>query len=442
MKRAAVIVCVGLLDGCTGVVDDSEHAGPAGGVSTVQLRTTTAYQNPIALMTPEQDALHRDGDGTFDQVFVTAPAVVGAGLGPTFNNTACSGCHVGNGRGLPLLSSPGRHAHALVRVSVLDGRPEARGGSVAVPGFGLQLQDDAVFGVNPEVRVTLRWVTEVVTLADGTGVELRRPELEIEPLNGSEIPSDMLTSLRVAPAVFGLGLLEAVPAEQIAALADPDDADADGISGRVNAVWDRRSEQFVAGRFGLKANTADLELQAADAYFNDMGITSRLHPNNGTPEVSDADLEATIFYTRTLAVPDRDPNAVGEVERGERLFASVGCADCHTPELQTGASPLAGLAHQTIGPYSDLLLHDMGEGLADGRPDFEADGREWRTPPLWGIGLAQLVLPGVGYLHDGRARTLEEAILWHGGEAEASRDGWARLGVDDRTALIDFLRSL
>lgn len=416
---------------------------PSGGAATNDLRTTTAFENPVPDLDIEDAALHRLGDGTFDQVFVTGGSPVGAGLGPLFNNTACGGCHLSNGRGLPLFATPGRHAQALLRISVPDGDPEAPGGSVAAPGFGLQLQDEAVFGLAPEVHVDLDWIEEIVVLGDGTEVSLRRPDLTVTAANGAELPDDAMYSFRTAPPAFGLGLIEAIPAATVAALADPEDVDGDGISGRLNMVWDSRVEQFVPGRFGWKANTPDLELQAADAYFNDMGITSRLHPNDdGTAELSDEDLAATVFYTRSLAVPGRDLHAAGDVRGGEALFAAMGCGTCHASGMRTGQSPIAALSEQTIYPYSDFLLHDMGVGLADGRGDFEADGREWRTTTLWGLGLVQTVLPGAGYLHDGRARTVEEAILWHGGEAQAARDSYASAPAADRAALLAFLRSL
>jgi CxxC motif-containing protein (DUF1111 family) len=254
----------------------------------------------------------------------------------------------------------------------------------------------------------------------------------------------VLTSLRQPPPIFGLGLLEAVPEQALHELADPDDADGDGISGRPNYVWGIAEQSTVIGRFGLKANQPDLEQQSAAAYHGDMGVTSPLIPEeDGTSDVDQRTLDAANFYSQSLSVPARRRVDDPLVQQGEKLFEQVGCADCHVSTLETGDSEIEMLANQTFHAYTDLLLHDMGEGLADKRPDFEADGYEWRTPPLWGVGLTQTVLPGSGYLHDGRARTLEEAILWHGGEAQASRDAFRdELGSAERTSLLAFLQSL
>jgi CxxC motif-containing protein (DUF1111 family) len=258
--------------------------------------------------------------------------------------------------------------------------------------------------------------------------------------------------------MIGLGLLEALAAADIEALADPDDDDGDGISGRANHVWDPITQTTVLGRFGWKANQAGLRQQVAGAFLGDMGITSSLAPddncpasqldcaaapNGGTPELDESLLTAVTVYSRLLAVPARRDVDDPEVLAGRELFRAIGCADCHVPKHQTGT--LAGfpeLSDQTIWPYTDLLLHDMGDGLADGRRDFAADGREWRTPPLWGIGLFEVVNEHTLYLHDGRARNLAEAVLWHGGEGQAARDRFAALAAGDRAVLLRFLGSL
>lgn len=272
----------------------------------------------------------------------------------------------------------------------------------------------------------LHWVEQTREYADGTPYRLRSPVVKLLTLEGSPI-DPVLISLRIPQPVFGAGLLEAVPASRILAAADPDDADGDGISGRPNLVWDQEQQRLVLGRFGWKANTPNLRQQTAAAYANDMGVTNPLFPAaDGSQDIDEATLQATTVYVQTLAVPGRALWQDPQVQRGEKLFVQAQCAKCHRPELQTGIHEIPALANQVIHPYTDLLLHDMGEGLADGRADFEATGREWRTPPLWGIGLSQTVLPSSGYLHDGRARSLEEAILWHGGEAERSREIPAR----------------
>jgi CxxC motif-containing protein (DUF1111 family) len=253
----------------------------------------------------------------------------------------------------------------------------------------------------------------------------------------------MLTSLRLPPPVFGLGLLEAVEVPTLRALEDAHDRNGDGISGRLNEVWDVQAGALAPGRFGLKANSPNLLQQSAEAYFNDMGITSPLFREpDGTHELSQETLEAAVFYSQSLAVPARTTVDDAEVQHGEELFRSAGCGHCHRETLETGDHPVPELSRQRIHPYTDLLLHDLGPGLADGRPDGVADGQEWRTAPLWGLGLTQTVLPYASYLHDGRARTLEEAILWHGGEAERSRERFRTLSAEERAALVKFLSSL
>ena len=260
---------------------------------------------------------------------------------------------------------------------------------------------------------------------------------------------------RVGPPVFGRGLLEAIPEETILALADEEDADGDGISGKANYVWDPVSEQTVLGRFGLKANSPNLLVQSAAAYHMDIGITNEVFPEESSfgqpqadelgddPELEDGALEAVTFYVQTLAVPNRRNVSAPEVESGQLVFAQAGCASCHVPTLRTGPSEVSPvLANQIIHPYTDMLLHDMGPGLADDRPDFHASGTEWRTPPLWGIGMTRLVNGHTNFLHDGRARNLLEAIIWHGGEAQAARDYVADLPEEELDALLAFLRSL
>jgi CxxC motif-containing protein (DUF1111 family) len=245
--------------------------------------------------------------------------------------------------------------------------------------------------------------------------------------------------------VFGVGLLEAVDAGTIIDRADPDDVDLDGISGRANIVWNQRERRTSIGRFGFKAASPSVLQQVAAAYSTDMGVTNPLFPmGDRIPDITRATLDLTAFYTRTLAVPRARAQNDPAVIRGQETFEILGCAKCHTPTLLTGQHSIPQLAHQTIHPFTDLLLHDIGDGLADGRQEFLASPREWRTTPLWGIGLTQTVL-GNGeatYLHDGRARTLEEAILWHGGEAETSQKGFVGLAANERDALIQFLRSL
>ncbi|QDE67771.1 di-heme oxidoredictase family protein [Myxococcus xanthus] len=445
MRRRWMMAGLALLaTGCGENAPGRPPAPPrAGGETTIDNRTSLAFAQPAPNLSSENDALHRAGDAAFAAVFIPAPARVNPGLGPVFNNTSCNGCHMRNGRGMPVMGPGPQRTQLLVRVSLPEGTPAHPHGAVPVPGLGLQIRDQSNYGVRPAASVTLSWVETPGQYADGTPYSLRAPRVDIQPTDGSALPPDMQVSLRLPPPVFGLGLLEAVPLATLRALADPDDRDGDGVSGRVNEVWDVASRALVPGRFGWKANSPDLFQQSAEAYFNDMGITTHLFPEpDGSYELPRDELDAAIFYSQSLGVPARASLEDTEVLRGEARFRSLGCERCHRETLETGAHPVAEVAHQRIHPYSDLLLHDMGVGLADGRPDGAATGTEWRTPPLWGLGLTQTVLPYASYLHDGRARTLEEAILWHGGEAEPAREGFRGLGASDRAALVKFLGSL
>ena len=432
----------GIGNGACDEVEHPETPYASGGGLTVFDRSSNGFGGPGPNLDERELAAHIAGDASFEAVFVTAPAPVNPGLGPTFNNTSCNGCHPRDGRGLAFVGGPPLLSPLLVRVSLADGEPEAPDGVVPVPGLGTQVQDHAVYGQSPEASVLLTWEESVGEYGDGTPFSLRRPLIEMTYPDGTPVGDEVLRSGRIPPPVFGLGLLDAIPAEVIEASADPDDRDGDGISGRANYVWDAQLEEPVLGRFGWKANTGDLERQVAAAYANDMGISSPRHPDeDGTMEIDYATIDATTFYVATLGVPA--PHDGGpEARRGERLFGAMGCASCHADSLETGEHPIAALEYQEIRPHTDLLLHDMGPGLADGRPDWDASGSEWRTAPLWGIGLTATVLPLATFLHDGRARTLAEAILWHGGEAENAREAFRNAPEDVRDALLAFLRSL
>jgi CxxC motif-containing protein (DUF1111 family) len=430
----------------------SETIPLAGGKATVFNRTSSAYEQPAVGLTDEEMEQHRQGDLAFDAVFVTAPAQVNPGLGPFFNNASCGGCHLRDGRGLP------QTGQLLVRVSDNKGQTSQSPAdpdqfhseglveienTPPVAGLGNQIQDSSVFGQIPEAKVNIQWQETEGKYGDGTAYKLRSPQANITLPNGEPIGKEVLTSLRLPPPVFGLGLLEAIPEQTIRHLADPEDKNKDGISGRPNEVWDVAAKSTQLGRFGLKSNKPNLLQQTAAAYVNDMGITNPLFPEgDAVPDIDQQTLENNTFYVQTLGVPARTLLDDSHVKQGEKLFSQANCAACHVAQLRTGDYKVQVLANQTIYPYTDLLLHDMGEGLADNRPDFQASGTEWRTAALWGIGLTQTVLPYSGYLHDGRARTLEEAILWHGGEAEAAKETFRNMSKSDRAALIKFLHSL
>lgn len=430
----------------------SQMPPQAGGATTIQNRSSRAYEQPA----PNLDAFwtdrHAVGDLAFEAAFVTAPATVNPGLGPLFNGTSCAGCHIKNGRGMP------EKGQRVVRVSQLHSDKtemspvdlsfalEAEtpfSQAKPVPGLGTQVQEQGVYGHRPEAIVRIDWQEQTGVYRDGKSYRLRSPQVHLSWWDGTPLSDTIAVSNRIPPPVFGTGLLEAVPAAEILQQADPEDQDGNGISGRPNYVWDVVQQTETLGRFGWKANTPNLLQQSAAAYVNDMGVTNPLFPATDGGEDVDMDiLRAAAIYVQTLAVPARDRLDDPVVQRGESLFVSANCAACHRVELRTGQHEIPALAHQTIHAYTDLLLHDMGAALADHRPDFQANGQEWRTAPLWGIGLAQTVLPYSGYLHDGRARTLEEAILWHGGEAETSKETFRTMDQNDRAALIQFLRSL
>ncbi|MCQ4346000.1 c-type cytochrome [Pseudomonas stutzeri] len=436
----------------------------SGGATTVNKADHNAFSLPSANLSPMRRLDFSVGNSFFRNPWVIAPSSTDArdGLGPLFNTNACQNCHVKDGRGHPPGSRGDNAVSSLVRLSIPP-RPgqEAlleRHGVIAEPVYGSQLQDLAIPGVPPEGKVRVDYTSEWVTLADGSRVELRKPVLQLSQLGYGELHPDTLFSLRVAPPMIGLGLLEAIPEAAILANADPDDADGDGISGRANRVWEHASQSTRLGRFGWKAGQPSLDQQNADAFFNDMGLSSSLlagsscsaaqrdclaAPHGGVPEVGDNILAQVLFYTRNLAVPARRNVDDPQVLAGKSLFHRAGCQLCHTPSFRTAADAAEPeLANQLIRPYSDLLLHDMGDGLADNRPEFLASGREWRTPPLWGIGLTETVNGHTRFLHDGRARNLLEAILWHGGEAEAARQAVMAYDAEQRAALLAFLNSL
>ncbi len=430
----------------------------AGGATTVFESGARAFTLSARNLADEHESAFFVGNSFFNKNWVIAPSSTTArdGLGPTFNARSCSACHFKDGRGRPPLTDDEPMLSMLVRLSI-PGETD-HGEPLAEPNYGGQLQPDAIEGVPAEGRVRVIWTELPGSYADGEPYSLRSPSLEFSELALGPLADDVLTSARVAPQMIGLGLLEALPESTILGFADPDDLDGDGISGRPNSVWDPIREATVLGRFGWKANQPGLRQQNAGAFSGDLGISSSVHPEQncpapqaecasasvgGEPELSDDLLTDITTYTRLLAVPARRDVDDPEVLAGREQFHALGCADCHVPRLETGE--LAGfpeVSNQVIWPYTDLLVHDMGAGLADGRPDFEAEGSEWRTPPLWGIGLFAVVNDHTFFLHDGRARNLAEALLWHAGEAEPAMQAFRSAPAGDRAALLRFLESL
>ncbi|WP_342650665.1 di-heme oxidoredictase family protein [Pseudomonas sp. REB1044] len=439
----------------------------SGGQATVLRSDRNAYSMPSANLTPERRLNFSVGNSFFRNPWVIAPSTTTArdGLGPLFNTNACQNCHVRDGRGHPPEADSNNAVSMLVRVSIPDQpayvKEIQRLGVVPEPVYGTQLQDMAIPGVRPEAKVRVDYSVEPVTFEDGYQVELRRPRLQITQLGYGPMHPDTRFSARIAPPMIGLGLLEAIPEAAILANEDPQDRNGDGIRGRANRVWDDAQGKTVVGRFGWKAGQPNVNQQNVHALAGDMGLTSTLKPEddctaaqveclaapngdgqNGEKEVSDNILRLLTFYTRNLAVPARRKVDAPQVLAGKTLFFQAGCQGCHTPQFTTGSNSEPELANQLIRPYSDLLLHDMGPGLADNRSEFAAGGQDWRTPPLWGIGLSETVSGHTQFLHDGRARNLLEAVLWHGGEAEAARRHVLTFDAEQRAALLAFLNSL
>ncbi len=428
----------------------------SGGDTTRAVSNRNAFSSPARNLPPQLRQRFFDGNKLFNAVWAAPPNddTEFVGLGPIFNAPSCIACHARDGRGAPP-ENDAPMTKMLVRISVAGA--DDRGGPLGHPRWGLQINDKAVPGVAPEGQVRITYREVAGSYGDGTPFSLRAPAYRFVPEDGAGAEG-LLMSPRVAPAVFGLGLLEAIPEDALAVRADPDDADGDGISGRLNRVWDPASRTMRLGRFGWKANAPSLRVQNAEALLGDIGITTSLFPEQnclptqadcaavaqrfGGIEADDVILDDLTFYMESIAVPARRDVRDPSVQRGQALFGDIGCAGCHTPQIETGDHANPVVAHQTIQPFTDLLLHDMGDGLADGRPDFAADGREWRTPPLWGLGLIETVNGHTFLLHDGRARNVAEAILWHGGEAEAAREGFRTLPATDREDLLRFLNSL
>ncbi len=460
----ALALLGGLLAACSGAGSDGERPPPptdaalaaqGGEQGTVDNKGSSAFAQGMPSLDSKQRRDFAVGNSFFNQNWVMAPASTEGrdGLGPIFNAQSCSSCHFQDGRGRPPEDAEDPERGLLIRLSVLDdeGDPQPH------PVYGSQFQDRSIRTVPPEGSVRIEVTEQAGTYPDGTEYSLGAPAYALVTPKGEEI-ADVVLSPRVAPAMMGVGLLENVPASVIEAQADPDDADGDGISGRPHHVVDRATGDEVLGRFGWKAAVPTIRDQTAEAFANDIGITSEEvpgqpctaaqtacteAPDGGDPEIDRNKVDKIEFYTRTLAVPARRGVGAPDTTAGQAAFTEVGCTSCHTAELRTGSeSDIAPLNDQVIRPYTDLLLHDMGPDLADDRPDGEASGSEWRTAPLWGIGLVETVNGHTRFLHDGRARSLEEAILWHGGEAEAARERFTKLSADDRRSILTFLESL
>ncbi len=386
---------------------------PAGGATTVADDGHTAFGRALANLDPLRWDDFRAGKQRFVREWPQR--------GPWVDAASCSECHYRDGRGPAPTGSNRSHLLRLRQPS---------GGSD--PVYGIQLRRTG-HGVPAPGQFAVQWELILGRYPSGEPYVLRRPLVRVSDLAYGPLDSRTRLALRVPLAVFGLGLLEGVPEEEILAYADPGDEDEDAVSGRAQRLRDPVTGATVLGRFGWKASQPSLAAQSTAALANDMGVTS----------ADENEVSALLRYLRALAVPARRRSTEPIVRAGDALFAEIGCADCHRSRLTTGVvSGWPELTRQTIAAYTDLLLHDMGADLADEIGEGVASGREWRTPPLWGLGLLHTVGGPVGLLHDGRAASVEEAILWHGGEAARARERFLTMPRTKREALIVFLSTL
>ncbi|TWX69950.1 di-heme oxidoredictase family protein [Colwellia sp. C1TZA3] len=522
-----VIASLIMISGCDSSSSDEKtneisqvaytHVSKLGGDATAIDASDSGhgFSTPMLNLTDQELEQHLAGDVNFETAFTTAPNNEHPdldGLGPVFNNQDCNSCHQRDGRPSTITLAKGQkrvllgqNAGIFLRVSIDDGQclnPSKDNNyckNVAVDGFGTQLFHRGVLKARSDwqskpfigqANVYLSYEYSTVSYADGSSVELKKPVFSIEQpydvsdenyINSAILQADVRYSPRNGMPVFGLGLLELISDADILALADENDADGDGISGRPNWVFDAIKAKngddtpVSLGRFGWKANTPSVRVQALGALHGDMGITNPLFPEEsivntalhesyltrtgfvdtgldqqGNTEATQQFSDEVVFYVETLAVPARRNIADELVIAGAQLFAQVNCTGCHQPDFTTlVGEPLLGgltapeaLKGQHIYPFTDMLLHDLGAGLADNRRDSTATGQEWKTRPLWGVGLTKTVNPAAGFLHDGRAATVEEAILWHGGEAEQSKRDYMALAEVERKSLINFVMSL
>jgi len=461
-RSAIVLSLLALPAGATPA--DDPLGEKTGGETTVFATGRNAFSFPAANLSEEERTRFVIGNSFFKRNWVQAPASTTArdGLGPHFIARSCGGCHLNDGRGEP--PAPGNQPVSLLLRLSIPGIG-AQGGVVPEPTYGDQFNNFAVRGVKPEGKVSISYREITGRFADGETYTLLAPAYAFHDLGYGPMAKDVLVSPRVAPQVIGMGLLEAIPEAEILANARDQARRGDAIQGVANQVWDALAGRMMLGRLGWKANVASVAHQTAGAFNGDIGITSSVFADEActaaqkdclaaprgakgmAPEIDDKTLGDVIFYQATLAPPARRAPSDPGVLLGQKLFTEAQCAVCHRPSYVTGVPPhprfsSKALQGQTIHPYTDLLLHDMGEGLADGRPDGKANGHQWRTSPLWGVGLIQDVNGHTRLLHDGRARGVMEAILWHGGEAEASRERVLKMSKPEREALVKFVESL
>lgn len=459
-----------------------------GGDTGISISSAESYSKPSSNLTASRKGHFFIGNAFFRQPWVIAPASTDSrdGLGALFNVAACQSCHVKDGRGHAPMTSDDDADSLLVRLAMPATTDEQRQQlqnslieKVVHPMYGGQLQDRGIQGVPAEARIAVQWTDKPVTFADGHIETLRAPTFNLTKPGYGAFDDDLMVSPRVALPMIGLGLLEQIPDEAIKKQAVDNKNSTNGdISGKFNWVMDPQTGKHALGRFGWKAGQTKLITQNQSAFNEDMGLTSNIRPHescmptqtacmnattgadeqgNGKPpvEVNDEVAKFVEFYTRNLAVPHRRDADDTLVLAGKKRFYDMGCQSCHTPRYQLPKTDDDHLEQhgQVIYPYTDLLLHDMGDDLADRtiagklpakniQVEFLANSYEWRTPALWGIGLAQTVDPQATFLHDGRARTLMEAVLWHGGEAQKQQQKVLKLDKQGRSELNAFLQSL
>ncbi len=447
---------------------------PGGATSHTKAINKDAFSHASANMSFEREMDFKIGNGFFKRLWVSAPSSTQAadGLGPLFNARACQRCHIKDGRGHPPKEPDDNAVSMFLRLSIPPQNDqqqrllnEHRVNVIAEPNYGSQLQDFAIQGQRAEGQMQIAYREFTIKLGDGEIAKLRKPSYAISNLGYGPMHPDTMISPRVTPQMIGLGLLDAIDENDILAQQDLQDENGDGISGKANQVWSAIHNKPMLGRFGWKAGSPSVDEQSQAAFAGDIGISVPLHPNgagecterqtsckqapNGnSPQYENLEAHSLVtglvsFYSSNLSVPARREYDAPEVLAGKKLFYVNGCTSCHTPKYITRTlDDKPEQSNQLIWPYTDLLLHDMGTDLADNRPEGLANGREWRTAPLWGIGLTPVVNGHSFYLHDGRARNLLEAILWHGGEAQASRDAVIKMSRQERDNLIRFIESL
>lgn len=444
----------------------SKWRNPLGGLTAILLAlgAASAHANPAPNVIRDpalpQDAKGLDfeiGRALFERHWAAAPASTQAadGLGPLFNARACISCHPGGGRGVPFDKLGATLPALLFRL----GGHNAAATEAGDPMYGQQIQVASVAGISAEGTAKVTFETSKITLGDGSVVELRRPVADVDKLAYGPLASTTVVSPRLATAIHGIGLIDRIPDSEILAEADPDDRDGDGISGRPNQVLDPVTGKLAIGRFGWKASQASVEAQDARALDLDIGLSNPLYkdsfgdcvakqpeclkmPTGASPQFENVEVSSSLtkLIDRFVGEAMLPPMPKQDVEAGRAIFADAGCTACHSPSFALPAS--ADRPTHEIAPYTDLLLHDMGFGLADHMQESGASGKEWRTAPLWGIGQALRAGDAVGLLHDGRARNVLEAILWHDGEGAKARKHVEQLSVQDRQSLIDFIGSL